>query len=320
MSFAAESATVRRGVLTSSVTQAMSITVPLGLPVFFVVALLSGWLGLVFGFSPEAVVWLALAGIVHFVWGRYCNYRATKAMGANLAAPVQQCSILVTLALAIYVLGEYLTPLRVFGIALVILGPALAYERKEKKEPVAAATIELNPHKVFQPKYAEGYFFGFLSTTGYGISPILVRLALESKGLEYSIAGGLISYIAATAAFALMLLWPGQWRHVRSLDRSAGRWFVVSGLCVCVAQMLRYMALSVAPVAVVAPIQRLSLVFRFYFARLINPQHEVFGGRVIVATIASLVGAVALSASTDVVQGALPLPEWAIATLNWRWP
>jgi drug/metabolite transporter (DMT)-like permease len=319
-SFAAESATVRRGVLTASVTQAMSITVPLGLPVFVVVAAVVGALGTIFDFTPEAVLWLALAGIVHFVWGRYCNYRATKAMGANLAAPVQQCSILVTLALAIYVLGEYLTPLRVFGIALVMLGPALAYERNGKKEPVAAATVELDLPKVFQPKYAEGYFFGFLSTTGYGVSPILVRLALEGKGLDYSLGGGLISYIAATAAFGLILLWPGQYRHVRSLDRNAAKWFAVSGLCVCFAQMLRYMALALAPVAVVAPIQRLSLVFRFYFARLINPQHEVFGGRVIVATIASLVGAVALSVSTDVVQGALPLPDGVVAFLNWRWP
>ncbi len=318
--FAINNTFARRGVIGGTVLQALSISVPIGLPMFLIAAAATGSLGLVAGFSWRSLMWLALAGIVHFVWGRYCNYRATKAMGANLAAPVQQCSILVTLALAIYVLGEYLTPLRVFGIALVMLGPALAYERNGKKEPVAAATVEFDLPKVFQPKYAEGYFFGFLSTTGYGVSPILVRLALEGKGLDYSLGGGLISYIAATAAFGLILLWPGQYRHVRSLDRNAAKWFAVSGLCVCFAQMLRYMALALAPVAEEAPIQRLSQVFRFYFARLINPQHEVFGGRVIVATIASLVGAVALSVSTDVVQGALPLPDGVVAFLNWRWP
>ena len=317
-SFALESATVRRGVLTGSVAQALSITIPLGVPIFFVAAAAFGYLGTVLAFPAEAVLWLSLAGVLHFVWGRYCNYRASKAMGANLVAPVQQCSLLVTLALAIWVLGEHLTVLRVLGIALVVLGPALAYDRAETERPEPAAATGRSA--AFQPKYAEGYFFGLMSATGYGVSPILVRLALESRGLEFSLAGGLISYLAATAAFALILLIPGQLRHVRSIDPVARKWFVVSGLFVCCAQMLRYMALAVAPVSVVTPIQRLSVVFRFYVARLINPQHEVFGGRVIIATVVSLVGALALSVSTEFVQSLVPLPAWALSALNWRWP
>ena len=50
---------------------------------------------------------LALAGIVHFAWARHCNYRATKAMGANLVAPVQQYSLVITLLLAVVWLGEF---------------------------------------------------------------------------------------------------------------------------------------------------------------------------------------------------------------------
>ena len=132
--FAFETATARRGVLTGSVAQALSITVPLGVPIFFLVAAAFGALGTVLGFSAEAFVYLALAGVLHFVWGRYCNYRASKAMGANLVAPVQQGNLLVTLALAIWILGEHLTPLRVLGIGLVVLGPALTYERAGRRD------------------------------------------------------------------------------------------------------------------------------------------------------------------------------------------
>ncbi len=127
--FAFETATARRGVLTATVAQALAITVPLGVPIFFLVAAAFGSLGTILGFSTEAIVYLALAGVLHFVWGRYCNYRASKAMGANLVAPVQQSNMLVTLALAIWILGEHLNPLRVLGIGLVILGPALTYDR-----------------------------------------------------------------------------------------------------------------------------------------------------------------------------------------------
>ena len=319
--FAFESATARRGVVTASVTQALAITVPIGVPIFLLFVIVFGAFGVLASFSAWAIACLAAAGVLHFAWGRYCNYRASKAMGANLVAPVQQSNMLVTLALAILILGEQLTPLRVIGIGLVVLGPALTYERRRKPaEVIADAPIETAPRKVFQPNYAEGYLFALLSSTGYGISPVLIRLALEDQGLQASLAGGMISYAAAALAFALLLLWPGQWRHVRALDPAAAKWLTVSGVGVCFGQMLRYMALTLAPVSVVTPIQRLSLVFRLYFGRIINPDHELFGGRIVAATIVSLLGALALSVSTDMVQAALPLPDWAKTVLNWRWP
>jgi uncharacterized membrane protein len=327
--FALDNATARRGMVTASVVQALSITVPIGVPIFFVAALAFGSLATIGAFSVQALFWLALAGVVHFVWGRYCNYRATKAMGSNLVAPVQQATLIVTLALAIWLLGERLTLLRLIGIGLVVLGPALSYERADKRNDAAQrtesaaeadATIEIGKPPTFRPNYAEGYFFAALSSTGYGVSPILVSLGLESRGLGVSLVGGLISYSAAALAFALILLWPGQFRHVRALDRGSAAWFTVSGIFVCLSQMFRYMALAVAPVSVVTPIQRLSLVFRLYFSALINPHHEVFGGRVIAATIVSLAGALALSLSTEAVQAILPVPDFFVALLNWHWP
>jgi uncharacterized membrane protein len=324
--FAFETATARRGVVTATVTQALAVTVPIGVPIFFVLAAAFGGLTAIAGFSTQAIAYLALAGILHFTWGRYCNYRATKAMGANLVAPVQQSNMLVTLAIAIVILGEHLTLLRILGIGLVVLGPALTYGRRKPVLGPAEGRTRVAPdpaasaRKMFQPNYAEGYLFALLSSTGYGISPVLVRLALEDKALAASLAGGLISYAAAALAFALVLLLPGQWRHVRALDPGAAKWFAVSGVVVCFAQMLRYMALALAPVSVVTPIQRLSLVFRLYFSRIINPEHELFGGRIVAATAVSLLGALALSVSADLVQAALPLPDWAKAALNWQWP
>ena len=325
--FAFETATARRGVVTASVVQAMSITVPLGVPIFLLFASAFGGLHILAGFSSEAIAYLAAAGVLHFAWGRYCNYRASKAMGANLVAPIQQSNMLVTLALAIWILGEHLTPLRIVGIGLVLLGPALTYDRAHRRpkrgpaeDRTAAAAAATGAGKMFRPNYAEGYLFALLSSTGYGISPVLVRLALENKSLTASLAGGLISYAAAALAFVLVLLLPGQWRHVRLLDPKAAKWFTISGVCVSLAQMLRYMALAIAPVSVVTPIQRLSIIFRFYFSRILNPDHELFGGRILAATVVSLLGALALSVSAEVMQALLPLPDWAKAALNWHWP
>ena len=338
--FALNNASVRRGVLTGSVLQGMAITVPIGVPLFFIAAAATGSLDAVGGFPIKAVLALAAAGILHFVWGRYCNYRAMRAIGTNLAAPVQQINLIFTLAVAIWLLGETLTPLRILGIALILLGPSFTMREvpavnpratpaqaaadaerlavADSAAPVAAPAAEAPP--AFKPRYAEGYTFAVLSATGYGLSPIFIRLGLEDRGIAASLAGGLVSYVAATAVMAVVLLWPGHLRQALAVKPEAAKWFTFSGFMVCISQMFIYMALAIAPVTVVAPINRLTIVFRLYFSRLLNPQHEVFGGKVIVGTVVSLLGAVILSLTTDVVASLLPLPDAVVAVLKWHWP
>ena len=323
--FAVNNATTRRGVLHASVSQAMAITVPMGVPLFLIVAWPVGALPLLGSFSPMAILYLSLAGISHFVWGRYCNYRATKAMGSNLVAPVQQWSLVFTLGAAVLFLGEVVTPLRLVGIALVLLGPMLTATGEgsiarifSKQQPAKPAPERAN---AWQPNLVEGYTFALLSSTGYGASPILVSLGLESRGLGVSLAAGLISYIAATVATFLMLaLWPGQLRHAAMVTPVAARWFALGGLTVWASQTFRYLALSVAPVSVVTPIQRLSIVFRVHLSRLINPEHEVFGAEIWIGTLVSLLGVLALSVSTDLVLSLVPLPDWVVAAARWHWP
>jgi uncharacterized membrane protein len=302
----------------------MAITVPLGVPLFFLAALASGHIGDVWGFSPRALAALSLAGILHFVWGRYCNYRATMAIGTNLVAPIQQVNLIFTLFLAIWLLGEELTPLRMLGIALVLAGPSITMRQKVGGEAEPKGSDEkitaINAEKpaAFEPRYAEGYLFALLSATGYGFSPILVRVGLEGKGLGSSFAGGFVAYVAATAVMALVLLWPGNLRHALGVNREAARWFTLSGFLVFLSQMFLYMAMSVAPVTVVSPINRLSILFRLYFSRWLNPKHEVFGGSVVAGTIVSLAGAVALSLSTEMMQSIVPAE--LLPFLQWHWP
>src|SRR5688572_31477752 len=98
---------------------------PIGLLMFVAVAAGAGQLGGVAGFSPGALAALVSAGIVHFVVGRYCNYRSIQAIGANLSAPLQQWSLVVSLSLAIVFLGETLDLMKLAGIALIVVGPAM---------------------------------------------------------------------------------------------------------------------------------------------------------------------------------------------------
>jgi drug/metabolite transporter (DMT)-like permease len=213
--FAFNNASARRGVLTGSVLQALAITVPIGVPFFLLAVLGTGSLGTLMGFSAGSAGLLALAGVLHFVVGRYGNFRAAQAIGNNLSAPVIQLGLVVSLACAILVLGEKLTPLRIVGIALLALGPMLM----RQTEPTLASTVsadaaapDADPPK-FVPRYVEGYAFSLVAAAVYGTTPVMVRLGVVAGDLGSGLAAGLISYAAATLAIALLLLWPGRLRH-----------------------------------------------------------------------------------------------------------
>jgi uncharacterized membrane protein len=80
------------------------------------------------------------------------------------------------------------------------------------------------------------------------------------------------------------------------------------------------MALALAPVSIVAPMMRLTSIFRFYFSWLINRDYERFSNGVFVGTVVSLIGAVILTVSPDFVLSLLPQSEAMTAFLKWRWP
>jgi drug/metabolite transporter (DMT)-like permease len=316
--FAYNNVATRRGVLHGSVFQAMAITVPMGVVLFGAAAWLAGSLGRVAQFSWHAIACFAMAGFMHFVFGRYCNYRALAAIGTNLAAPIQQWEVLVTLALALIFLGETLGPIKFLGIALLLLGPALANLKDADRKPLAT-----DP-PAFVPRYAEGYLFAFLTIFGYGSSPIFIKAGLQSGGqiggMGDSLAGGVVSYAFATvliigATFAL-----GQVSHVRQTEARPARWFALAGVLVFLSHMFRYMALAIVPVTIVAPILRMQTLFRFYFSWLLTRDHEVFESNVILGTVVSLAGAILLSLNTDFVLAVLPLPEIARSAARWTWP
>ncbi|KZM49534.1 DMT family transporter [Labrenzia sp. OB1] len=291
--FGLNNATVRRGVLKSTVLQGMAITVPLGLPIFAGFAFFLDGFEAMRGWPMSAWVWMMLAGVVHFVIGRYGNYRATQALGATLSTPIQQLSILVSLVLAFLFLDETVNLMNLFGIALIMGGPMLVVGRRKN-------ALKAGKAKGFRPDFGPGLFWGAVCALGYGTSPLLISLGLGAAPKPADGIGGVfLSYVAATVVVALCVFAAGGRSYMRSLDRGSGGWFLISAICVALSQLFRYLALTVAPVSVVVPVQRLSVVFRIVFGALINRDHEVFDTWIIVSILLAIAGAAALTLDTE---------------------
>ena len=318
--FGFNNAATRRGVLTGTALQGMSISVPMGLPLFFIAATAAGATAEIFRFPTTAVLLLVTAGIAHFIWGRFCNYLALQSMGGNLVGPVQQTSLLISLILAIHFLGEVLTPLRIIGIILIFAGPlVMLRSRKARAQTKSAVCDETDTHQ-FKPNYVRGFTFAALSALGYGSSAVLIREAVIDVSFGASLAGGVIAYGAATVVLAPVLIYPRFIAEVRSISLTTAKWFTLSGFVVCVSQILRFMSLTIAPVTVVAPIQQTTTKWRVIFGWILNKDYEDFSFWVLTGIGVSLLGALTLTLSVEFVITHMPLPDMLISIARWQWP
>lgn len=314
-SFGVNEAMTRRGIVGASASQGMYITVTLGVPLFLLGAVITGQAAEAHRISVMGWIALAAAGVVHFLLGRYCNYRSIGAIGANRSQPLRSTALLYSVVVAVIVLHEELTLGRTAGIALLTIGALLMVERSPRSTPQAepapapeplaessfrgvatlappapVATARAAPTRPLQ--VLEGYGFGLLAGFAYGMSPILIRWGLE--GTQLGLMGGFASYLAASLVLLSTLFMPGRWAYMRSMSGRHARWFVGSGVFVFLAQMFRYLALGVAPVVLVAPLGQLNGLFMLGLSWGFNRQLESFSPRVIIGVLMSVVGGIVL--------------------------
>ena len=317
--FAFNNAAARRGVVTGTVIQAMSITVPVGLVCFIPAVLRTGVVARLPTRPAVGVAAMAGVGLMHFIVGRYCNYRANQLAGANLVAPVIQLQVFVAVVLAVIILGEPLSVLQLIGGIVMLAGALITQRQPHKPAPAGPATESAASHgQAFRPRRAVGYLFASLAALAYGSSPILARGALAHTGPLTGLLGGVISYGTATTVMAIGALSPAFRANVAALRRENLRWFLYSGVFVAMAQGLFYAAIAVAPIMVVMPLMQLSLVFRFGFAKTLNRHHEVFGPLVTLGTALAIAGACLISIDTRLILDTLGLPAALDAFLRWR--
>lgn len=339
LSFSMNNVIARRGMVRASATQGAFVSVLTGVPLFLIAILVSGQIYRVASLSGRAYLLLSLAGILHFGIGRNFNYRAVGALGSARSQPIQGLQMPYSVFIAFIFLRERVTLLMIVAIALMMLGPTIAFERTLKRttaprlrrsasvdatEATAAAStavavaeredlddaldveagveagIEAEvPKKAAKPapkvelRQAEGYTFALMAAACYGTSPILIRQALEGAP-ELSVLGGAVAYFAAGAYVLVTLGRKGNRTTVRAMDFKSVRVFAAAGALVWLAQMLRFIALSIAPVAIVSPLQRLSSVFTLILASIFNRDLEWINSRVVIGVFVSVSGAILL--------------------------
>ncbi len=296
-SFSLSNVTIRRSVTKAPVAYGAIATVILGVPMFFIACLLTGQIFRVDELALSSYGLLAAAGLVHYVVGRYFNYASIEAIGAARAAPINTLGLPYSILIAFIFLGEGVSFGMLIGIGLIMVGPAIMVERRQPaRTPVASgatpSTAEVAAEG-FQLRQAEGYFFALVAAAAYGTSPVLIRSALEGQS-ELSLLGGGISYVAAGAFLLASLALPSRRHLAKALEPATLRVFAPPAFFVFFAQLLRFLALSLASVAVVATLMRFGSVFTLAMSWYLNRDLEKITLRVVGGVLVTLLGAVLL--------------------------
>ncbi len=273
--FGANSIITRRGVLRASSSYVATISIFAGSLFFVLVNAATGDLFSVAYLPWQAYLYWGLSGVLHFALGRTWAYRSLQYLGSNRSNIVTSLSPIATVALAMLLLKETVTPLQLVGILLTLSGPLLILFKEETVARGSSMQSGSYGREIDARTLLLGIVYGAGAALFWGSSAIFIKFGLEAGGS--AVAGTLISYGAASVIVApSALLRPGERRELLGESRKSLEVSLYSGLTTAVAQLLRYLALSYGSVIVVSLMFRTLPLFVLLFAFIFNREYESF--------------------------------------------
>lgn len=220
--------------------------------------------------TPRTWAWLAVSGLVGFVFGDFCLFRAFLMIGPRLSMLMMSLAPPLTAVIGWLLLGEVLTRRDLVGMALTVTGIAWAVM---DQKPVRG---ENGPPARHTPIL--GVFFGFCGALGQAGGLVLSKLGM---GDYDAVAATQVRVLAGLAGYGVLFLLFHWWRRMRPALRdgralsfaAVGAFF---GPCVGVSLSLYAVHRTVAGVA--ASLMALTPILLIPLVVLLRRERVGFGG------------------------------------------
>ncbi len=201
--------------------------------------------------SAEAFWAFTAAGVVGASFGKIFYYKGIDKIGASKSTSVKNSSPILTVILAVVLLGEELTFPIAIGAVLIVIG-VVALTRMEMKGKERPGRL--------------GYFFyPLVAAICFGINPVFKKIGVEAASLPT--LGALITQSAAL----IVILTVGRFLKIRPkwerIPTKSLALFTLAGITEALGSLFTFFALIYAPAALVSPIWRVSPLVTFVLAR-----------------------------------------------------
>lgn len=219
-------------------------------------------ISLVFRAPITAILSFVAAGFLHFLIGWTLLNASQKRIGAARTSPLIATVPLFGAVVAAATLQEFPTWLEFVGIAIIVFGAYLV--STEGTDTTAGST----------QRYAaiwRSSWMGLAAAFFWALSPVFIRLGLA--GLPSPMLGVTIGVTASAVSYAIILLWQRQRWLGLPITNEAWAFKLLAGVLVGLSTWMRWVALDLAPIAVVLALTMISSPLVILLAPLISGRH-----------------------------------------------
>jgi drug/metabolite transporter (DMT)-like permease len=230
----------RQAVRGMDVSQATFLQLLVSAMVLAVIALVTQDLRLLRAAPPGALINFSLAGLIHFLVGWTFLNASQKRIGASRSSPLIATSPLFAALIALLTLREFPNVFAWVGMLSIIGGVYCISNGSDKSDGKARTVLAVRWRDVL---------FGLSAACCWAISPIFTRKGLE--GLPSPLLGVTVGLTASVFAYGLALLVQHRLWAIVAIPPEALFFKTVAGILAGVSTWNRWIALDLAPVAVV---------------------------------------------------------------------
>ncbi len=237
----------------------------------WLMAALVGSISTIGSISAHSMLFLALSGMATGAsW--ICYFKALSMGDVNKVVPIDKCSAVLTILLAIVLFGETdALAVKLIGSAGILIGTFLMIERKKQDHAVEGNSWIW---------YAVG------SAVFAALTSILAKVGIE--GVESNLATAIRTCYVLVMAWIVVAL-KGKLGEVRHIEKGELGFICASDLATGASWLCYYYAIQTGVVSIVVPIDKLSILVAMAFSAAVF--HETYTKR-------SLTGLALIVAST----------------------
>lgn len=203
----------------------------------------------------SALISFALAGVANFFLGWTFLSLAQQRIGASRTSVVAGTAPLFGTALGFVVIGETVHPIALLGVILVVVGVGVLASTKSTPLPGASTWA--------------GLTFSLLTAIVWGATAVFARHGLDQVAMPLSGVSVGIAASAVMYGIGLVVRRVQQQQRATALPRETIVLLVVAGLFVATAIGTQWIALGLAPIAIVLALNQLAVPVVLFVAPVI---------------------------------------------------
>lgn len=233
----------------------------------FIIVLMTDQLGAITSISGKAFLFLVLSGITTGLSWLFF-FKALSIGDVSKVVPIDKASVVLTILLSFFVLGEPATIFVIIGGTLIAVGTFILIGKNEEKKRFTGSQSYI--------------VLAILGAVFAALTSILAKIGIED--VDSNLATFIRTVVIILFAWGIVFF-QGTVKEMKNITKKGYTFLTLSGIATGLSWLCYFAAISIGNVSIVAPIDKFSVVIAMILSFLILKEkptkHTIIGGIVI---------------------------------------